>query len=441
MDSTAISKIVATIDRRRVEEVTVALVDVPSPTGSEQAVAETVHEIFRDMRIESSMQEFEPGRYNTIGRLTGARDGANLLFNGHIDISFSGNEAYLPDAPGYRPKAVVKDGWIYGMGVHNMKSGVAAFMCAAEAVRKSGVDLRGEIGLVCVGGEIERHAVTDYQGAAYRGGGCGTKHFISNGGIADMAVVGEPTARRLVTEHVGSVGVRLTTRGKPAPLRVADHGTNALKKMEALLSVFDRFAEDYSKRHVYKNRQSTVHMHSIEGGWPYRCNRVPIFCHVFMEFRVLPHQRVHDIPLEVNRLLAMAREVNPEVEFDIEYFVTLPSAHVSSDTLIANQVRSAHQLVNGEPVEEQVGLFYSDAAHLLAYDIPAVNYGPSGRTVSGRENWDPDIGEHTSIDEILKTAQVYAAIMLDVGTKRREDLNLSTGISRPSCGSSHSHQH
>lgn len=436
MDASQIEKIVETIDHRRIEEVTVALVDVPSPTGSEQAIAEVVNQIFRDMGIETSMQEFEPGRYNTIGRLTGARDGANLLFNGHMDISFSGDEAYLPDAPGYRPKAFVKDGWIHGMGVHNMKSGVAAFMCAAEAVKKSGADLRGEISLVCVGGEIERHAVTTYQGAEFRGGGCGTKHFISNGGIADMAVIGEPTARRLVTEHVGSVGVRLTTRGKPAPLRVFDHGTNAIKKMEAVLEVFDTFAEEYSQRHSYKDCRPTVHMHSIEGGWPYRCNRVPIFCHVFMEFRILPNQRVHDVPLAVNRLIEMAKEVNDAVEFDIEYFVTLPGAHVPGDTFIANQVRSAHRLVNGTDVQEQVGLFYSDAAHLVAYGIPAVNYGPSGRTISGKENWEPDIGEHTAIEDIVRTAQVYASIMLEIGTKKRSELNLSTEnrvIDQPLC--------
>jgi len=438
MDAASIQKIVGTIDPKRVEDVTVALVDVPSPTGSEEAIARTVHQIFRDMRIDSVLQEFEPGRYNTIGRLVGARDGANLLFNGHMDISFAGNEDYLPDAPGYRPKAVVKDGWIHGMGVHNMKSGLAAFMCAAEAVRKSGVDLRGEIALVCVGGEIERHAVGHYHGAEFRGGGCGTKHFISNGGLADMAVVGEPTARRLVTEHVGSVGVRLTTRGKPAPLRVFDHGSNAIKKMEALLEVFDEFAAEYSKRHAYKNRRSTVHMHSIEGGWPYRCNRVPIFCHVFVEFRILPFQRVHDVPLEVNRLIEMARQINPEVDFDIECFVSLPSAHVPPDTLIAQEVRSAHKLINGRDVEEQIGLFYSDAGHFLAYDIPAVNYGPSGLTASGVENWDPDIGEHTSLEEIVKTARVYAAIMLEVGTKRRSGLNLSQLVAHPDHGE---HQH
>lgn len=423
MDRKQISKIVDMIDPARVTEIAVALVDVPSPTGSEQPIAETIHSMFQGMGIDSMLQEFEPERYNAIGRIRGRGDGGIVLFNGHIDMSFTGNEAYLPDAPGYKPKAWVKDGWIHGMGIHNMKSGVAAYIAAAEAIAKAGPDLHGDIVLSCVGGEIERHAVVDYQGAAFRGGGCGAKHFITNGGIADLAVVGEPTRRRLVTEHVGSVGVRLTTRGLPAPLRIAAHGDDALVKMKALFGVFDDFAADYQRRHQYKGRPGMVHMHSIEGGWPYRCNRVPIFCHAFLEFRILPHETMRDVPLEVERLIGLARETHPEVNFDIEYFVSLPSASVPSDTPIANSVREAHSLVSGQPPEEQVGLFSSDAAHMLAYGIPAVNYGPSGRTISGKENWDPLIGEHTCIDDIVDTARTYAAIMLDVASKTRSDLS------------------
>ena len=207
-----------------------------------------------------------------------------------------------------------------------------------------------------------------------------------------MAVV-EPTRMMLINEHVGSVGVRITTRGKPAPLRVADHGDDALRKMRVLIDVFDDFARDYSGRNEYKGGRSTVHMHSIEGGWPYRCNRVPIFCHVFLEFRLLPNQKISEVPLEVERLLAQARARKPGLEFETEFFVTLPPAQDCSTSVIAERMRAAHRTVVGNAPEEGVGLFYSDASHLQAYGILAVNYGPSGRTISGKENWDPDISE------------------------------------------------
>ncbi|MGH8618020.1 MAG: M20 family metallopeptidase [Burkholderiales bacterium] len=424
MDAAQAKKIVESITAERCTELAATLVDIPSLTGNERPIAECMLKLLNDMGIESYLQEFEPDRFNTIGHIKGTGNGATLLLNGHMDISFSGNEAYLPKAPGYKPKAVIKDGWIHGMGVHNMKGGCAAFLAAAEAVVKSGVQLNGNVLLAFVGGEIERHAVIHYQGATYRGGGCGTKHFVNNGGIADMAVVGEPTRMMLVNEHVGSVGVRITTRGKPAPLRVADHGDDAIRKMRVLIDEFDDFANEYSSRHEYKGRPSTVHMHSIEGGWPYRCNRVPFFCHVFLEFRVLPNQKVNEVPLEVERLLDRVRAKRPGLEFDTEFFVTLPPAQDCSTSVIANRMRAAHQSVMGAPPEENVGLFYSDASHLQAYGIPAVNYGPSGRTVTGKENWDPDVGEHLSIEDLTNTAKVYAAVILDVCSKTREELGL-----------------
>jgi acetylornithine deacetylase/succinyl-diaminopimelate desuccinylase-like protein len=428
MDAKLMQAVLETITPERCTELAVQLVDIPSLTGNEQPIAECVHRILGEVGAESYMQEFEPARYNTIGRLRGRGDGATLLFNGHMDIAFNGTEPYLPRGRGYQPRAVVENGWIYGMGVHNMKSGCAAFLAAAEAIRKSGVELRGDLLMAFVGGEIERHSVLQFQGPSFRGGGCGTKHFVTNGGIADMAVVGEPTSLMLINEHVGSVAVRITTRGQPAPLRVADHGTNAIKKMQVLIDEFEPYAQEYSERNPYKDRQATVHMHSIEGGWPFRCNRVPIFCHVFLEYRLMPNQKFADVPLDVEALLARVKKKRPDIAFETEFFVTLPPARDCSKTAIADATRRAHTTVTNTAPQEGVGLFCSDASHLQAYGIPAINYGPSGRTVSGVENWDPDIGEHTSIEDLTATAKVYAAIALDVLGKTREELSLKRGI-------------
>ncbi len=341
-----------------------------------------------------------------------------------MDIAFSGTEQYLPRVPGYQPKAVVNDGWIYGMGVHNMKGGCAAFLAAAEAIKKAGVELRGDLLMAFVGGEIERHSINQFQGASFRGGGCGTKHFVTNGGIADMAVVGEPTRMMLINEHVGSVAVRITTRGMPAPLRVESHGTNAIRKMQVLIDEFDAYAEEYAELNKYKDHRASVHMHAIEGGWPYRCNRVPIFCHVFLEYRLMPNQKVNEVPIDLQALLERVRRKRPDIQFETEFFVTLPPAQDSSKTVIAKAMRSAHQSVTNTQPEEGLGLFYSDASHLQSYGIPAVNYGPSGRTVTGKENWDPEVGEHLSIEDLTETAKVYTALVLDVCGRARDELGL-----------------
>jgi hypothetical protein len=134
MDQADIDTILASITPERCTEITCELVNVPSLTGNERPIAETCVRLLKGAGIDAVMQEFEPDRFNCIGRIRGTGGGPTLLFNGHMDISFNGDEQYLPDAPGYRTKALVKDGFIHGMGVHNMKSGVGAFIAAAEAV-------------------------------------------------------------------------------------------------------------------------------------------------------------------------------------------------------------------------------------------------------------------------------------------------------------------
>jgi acetylornithine deacetylase len=424
MSTKAFDDVMIRIRAERLTELAVRLVDVPSPTGSERAIAECIHATLAETGVNCSLQEFEPDRFNAIGSVPGRGGGATLVFNGHMDISHAGDEPYMPQSAGYKPKAEVRDGWIYGMGVHNMKGGIAAFIAAVEAVRAAGVDLKGNVTLACVGGEIERHSILHHQGASFRGGGCGTRHFLTNGGIADMAVVGEPTRMGLVPEHVGSVAVRLTTRGMPAPARFAEQGSDAIRKMRAVIDAFDEFAAGFAERHPYKNRHASVHMHAIEGGWPYRCNRVPVFCHVFLEFRPVPNQAMTELPLEVEYLLRLARRNDPRLEVETEFFVSLPPCRDEGSSEIAKRVRLAHRSVLGQMPEESVGMFASDATHFQAYGIPAVNYGPAGRTASGLGTWDAELGEHVAIDDLTNTAKVYAALILDVCSKTRSELQL-----------------
>ena len=123
-------------------------------------------------------------------------------------------------------------------------------------------------------------------------------------------------------------------------------------------------------------------------------------------------------------MLDRVRAKQPGIDFDTEFFVTLPPAQDSSTSVIADHMREAHRAVMGAPPEEGVGMFLSDAGHLQAYNIPCANYGPSGRTVTGKENWDPDVGEHLNIDDLTHTARVYATLILDVLSKTRQELGL-----------------
>ncbi len=412
----------AQVDEKALAQLTADLVDFPSITGEEKGIAEFLYTHLRALGLETTLQEFEAERFNVLATLRGDGSGPSLMFNGHMDISFSGQEDYLPNVPGYQPKALVEDGWIYGMGSHNMKGALACYVAAVEAVIRAGAALRGDVLLALVGGEIERHSVGRYQGRQFRGGGGGTRYLVTNGGTADMPVIGEPTRMRVVPEHVGSVAVRLTTRGLPAPLRVADHGMDAVRAMRPLLDVFDDFAAEYSRRHRYRNLPGTIHLACIEGGWPWRCNRVPIFCSAYVEVRILPDQTMQDVRREIQALIARARDKDSTFKVEVEFYVTNPGATTDRKSWVSRAVQRAHTAVHGAPPEVITGAFTSDAIHLTRYGIPTINYGPAGRTRSGKEMWDPLLGEHIAVADLVTCTKVYAATILEVCTRARDEV-------------------
>src|SRR5262249_4187811 len=167
------AKAAAHITVDTVRDCLVDLVNIPSPTGSEIGAAQYLTERMRTSGLDTDLPLVYADRPHAVGHLRGLVDGANRLSTGHMDTAYSGDEEHLA-GDGFRPKATVRDGWIFGLGANNMKSGLAAALVAIEAIVKSGVRLKGDISLGAVVGEIEKTAIEEFQGIEYSGYGIGS---------------------------------------------------------------------------------------------------------------------------------------------------------------------------------------------------------------------------------------------------------------------------
>src|SRR5688572_2524328 len=79
-------------------------------------------------------------RINVLGRRRGHSDRPLIHLNGHYDVVPAGG-GWTTDPFG----GVVRDGRIYGRGACDMKSGLAAAVYAAEAIRRADIPLAGSI--------------------------------------------------------------------------------------------------------------------------------------------------------------------------------------------------------------------------------------------------------------------------------------------------------
>jgi acetylornithine deacetylase len=388
------------IDERRLVDLALRLVSTPSFTGSEQAAAELLRDELASLGLQVQWQQVEDGRANVLGTWPGSGDGPTLMFNGHLDTSYSGREPWLQGIPGFQPEGFERDGRIYGLGISNMKGAVACYVEAVRSLMDAGIRLRGDVVVAGVAGEIEKTQEGDAQGAEYRGYAAGSRHLVTHGGVADMCVLGEPTENKVVLAHFGTIWMRLTTRG-PFVHTAFSSGRldeNSIVRMRSVLDAVLEWLPRWEEEMSYDGVHGVANVGAIQGGFGWRVSRTPHETHLYLDLRVPP-----SVPMAEARRKALeyARGLDG---VEAEIYVTAPGAEIDADHPLVRTLEQAHADVFGTTPERDVTRWFSDASVLTRYGIATVNYGTS----SGLP--DEALGENLEIDGLVRTAEVYARV-------------------------------
>jgi acetylornithine deacetylase len=431
------STLIRSVDREELVRIACDLVNIPSATGYEKPCADYIVERYRRAGIKVLPQVFEETRANAIGIVKGDGTGPCLMLNGHMDTSYVGDEAYLPETPGYRPHAVVDGDWIYGLGIYNMKGSLACFIHAAEILKRTNTKLRGDLIVACIAGEIEKSQVDRYQGPLYRGGSCGTFYAVTHGAVADFAVVGEPSGMTLMRAHGGYVWTKITLVGDPMHTIFGLKKNNTINNMMKVMQAVQEWGDEYEKRRAKYDMPAHVTLSAIDGGWPYRCSRVPVACTLYVDTRLLPGQQPLEVQREIEAVLSRLQAQDPDLgklHMESSIFMNQWGSECAPEEYIYGAVAKAHEEALGRKIEVSAIPMASDACELVAHGIPALNYGATGRTRTLSENhhygdaqsdWNPKQGEHASITDLVDSTKVYLSLIVDVLSRTREDLGLA----------------
>src|SRR5450631_3398439 len=212
LDPKLVDRILAEVREDEIISMSSDVINIPSPTGEELQMALYMQSALQKIGLDITWQEVEEERANVVGRWKGSGGGKNLMFNGHMDTSNTGHEEFLTGI-GYKAHAVVKDGFIYGLGIYNMKGALVCYTHAVKALQRAGVKLQGDVILAAVAGEIEKTQWKEFRGREYRGYGVGTHYLVNHGVLPDICILGEPTDMHVVLEHFGSMWVRISCTG------------------------------------------------------------------------------------------------------------------------------------------------------------------------------------------------------------------------------------
>jgi len=315
--------------------------------------------------------------------------GRTLGFNGHTDVVPVGSiNDWSVDPFG----AEIKDGFLYGRGSTDMKSGVAAFAAAAiDFVQNSPPD--GSIVLAITG---------DEEGQAVDGTVALLDWMNENNEIINHCIVGEPTCPENIGEMMkigrrGSMTAYFTIRGVQGHSAYPHRANNPLPIMAKLICDLTSFELDQGSKHF---DPSTLAVTTIDTG-NLANNVIPAETKatVNIRFNDLHTSKKLSVWLEkVTKRIASENdvEINTEIQVSGESFIT---ALGDFSDLVSNSVH----LETGIYPEASTSGGTSDARFIKDH-CPVVEFGLVGKTMH-------QIDERVSIDQVYKLKAIYFNII------------------------------
>ena len=316
------------------------LVDIPSVSGDEDAIATAVEELLR------GADHLDVERHdNTVVARTHQGRAERVVLAGHLDT--------VPENRNLPCRR--EDGHLVGLGTCDMKSGVAVALSLAVTMPRTGRDVT-YLFYECEEVEAERNGLTRLARSH--------PDLLT----ADFAVLLEPSDGRVEAGCQGTLRVRVRTHGERAHSARSWLGRNAIHDAAGVL---ERLRGYEPRRPVIDGLRYHEGLNAvgIEGG--VAGNVVPDECVVTVNHRFAPDRSAEEALVAVRELFS---------PYDVELVDSAPGA------LPGLSVPAAAAFVRSVGREPRPKFGWTDVARFRALGVPAVNFGPGDPVHAHRQD-------------------------------------------------------
>ena len=337
-------------------DLTAALVDVASVSGSEGPLADLVEQALRAL---PGLQVDRDG--DTVVARTQLGRASRVLLAGHLDTVPTAD-----NVPSRREGEL-----LYGCGASDMKSGDAVLLHLAATLTAPAYDLTFVL----------------YDNEEVEASRNGLKRLVDSHRDwldADLAILLEPTDGRVEAGCQGTLRVQVAIPGRRAHSARSWLGENAIHAAAPLLTTLVRYEprEVDIDGCVYREGLSAV---AIAGG--VAGNVIPDLCTVTINFRFAPDRTEAGALDHVREVLA---------GYDVVCIDSSPGA------LPGLGAPAAQHFVQAVGQAPQAKYGWTDVARFAALGIPALNYGPGDPNLAHQRDEHVDVRKITEATALLR---------------------------------------
>lgn len=333
------------------------------------------------------------GRKNVVAvREADAEGGHSLLFNGHLDVVSPEPLEFWSDDP-FDP--IVNNGWLYGRGSGDMKSGVAAMTYAVHAVEKAGFGLKAPVSIEAV---IEEECC-----------GNGALACLEAGYDAEAVLIPEPFGPTILTAQLGVLWFKVSVRGVPVHVQSARSGTNAIEKSYHVIDALRQLEAELNLSDVPPEYQDMVHPLNLNigifkgGDWP---STVPATAEFHGRLSFFPGVSYEQICARIIETVENTAKRDPWLSENpplIDFYGFRSEGHsLALDLPAFSALNACHRALTGEDAREYIATCTTDLRVFTLFGSgQATCYGPVAENIHAAN-------ERVNIESIVHVAKAYA---------------------------------
>jgi succinyl-diaminopimelate desuccinylase len=315
-----------------------------------------------------------------------------LYFHGHYDV--------VPAQSAEQFQPLHKEHFLFGRGSCDMKGGIVAMLYAIRALKETGAELDGKIGLTLVPNEET--------------GGEGGSAWLARQGLLGRNGIGmllaEPTSDVVWNANRGAISLRVQVFGKSAHVGLQHQGENAFERMHRVVEQLQQLKHEVEQRTTRfsigaEQARNSILMLGGQSGGGANFNVVPEKCWFTIDRRMNPEE---DLATEKAKLLGVLEQCKRDgIPLEWEILQEGGSAFCSEDDRLGKALSRSVHAVTGEAPRFEMCPGLLETRFYAAQGIPAYAYGPGLLSVAHGPN------EYVDLRKVIDTAAIYALTAKD----------------------------